>query len=256
MGSKVKKIGIKRQAGYLYFIDRHGDVSRTKMTKMTSSRRPVAEKVAKTSIQRRKGYLYYLDQEGDISKAQMTRNKGAHKRILSYKGKRKNKKNKFARSNLDFIASFYDKKKIEFLEKFTVFLSYSHKDKKQVQEINNYLKKKGISTWFDNDKLKGGDVWEKKIKKAIENCYLFVSFLSHNSVNERGYFQSEAKFSLDVWKKLPEGRPFIIPVELDKDVIIPESLKKFHIIKYTTKIKIKKELSETIKYHLEKALNH
>ncbi|MDD5492528.1 MAG: hypothetical protein PHV60_07620 [bacterium] len=33
MAEKVAKVGIKKQAGYLYFIDKQGDVSRAKMAR-------------------------------------------------------------------------------------------------------------------------------------------------------------------------------------------------------------------------------
>ena len=31
MSEKVAKVGIKKEAGYLYFVDRAGDISRAKM---------------------------------------------------------------------------------------------------------------------------------------------------------------------------------------------------------------------------------
>jgi hypothetical protein len=33
MAEKVMKCGIKKQAGYLYFIDKQGDISRAKMAR-------------------------------------------------------------------------------------------------------------------------------------------------------------------------------------------------------------------------------
>ena len=33
MAEKVKKVGIKREAGYLYFVDKQGDISRAKMAR-------------------------------------------------------------------------------------------------------------------------------------------------------------------------------------------------------------------------------
>lgn len=33
MAEKVMKCGIKKQSGYLYFIDKHGDISRAKMAR-------------------------------------------------------------------------------------------------------------------------------------------------------------------------------------------------------------------------------
>ncbi|KAF0132543.1 MAG: hypothetical protein FD145_1630 [Candidatus Saganbacteria bacterium] len=31
MAEKVKKVGVKKEEGYLYFVDKQGDISRAKM---------------------------------------------------------------------------------------------------------------------------------------------------------------------------------------------------------------------------------
>ncbi len=33
MAEKVKKVGIEKESGYLYFVDKHGDISRAKMAR-------------------------------------------------------------------------------------------------------------------------------------------------------------------------------------------------------------------------------
>lgn len=33
MAEKVAKVGIKKVRGYLYFVDKHGDISRAKMAR-------------------------------------------------------------------------------------------------------------------------------------------------------------------------------------------------------------------------------
>lgn len=39
MAEKVAKVGIKKQRGYLYFIDKQGDISRAKMARGGQRRR-------------------------------------------------------------------------------------------------------------------------------------------------------------------------------------------------------------------------
>jgi len=69
----------------LYFIDKQGDVSRTKAARGGKKRgRP--EKVAKVGIRKESGYLYFLDSDGDVSRAQMVSG-GAKKK--SRKSKRR-----------------------------------------------------------------------------------------------------------------------------------------------------------------------
>jgi len=72
MAQKIMKVGIKRQKGYLYYIDKHGDVSCAKMAR-GSKKGGSPKKVSKCGIKRKEGYLYFIDKQGDISCAKMKR---------------------------------------------------------------------------------------------------------------------------------------------------------------------------------------
>jgi len=79
MATKVCKCGIKRQKGYLYYIDKRGDVS---MAKMAPGRKKGGspKKVVKCGIKRKKGYLYFVDKKGDVSMAKMVRGRKKRRR--------------------------------------------------------------------------------------------------------------------------------------------------------------------------------
>ncbi|HAH06243.1 MAG TPA: hypothetical protein DCM05_06900 [Elusimicrobia bacterium] len=70
MAECVEKCGIKREAGYLYYIDKSGDVSRAKMAR-GGKKGGKPEKVQKVGLKKASGYLYYLDKKGNISRAKM-----------------------------------------------------------------------------------------------------------------------------------------------------------------------------------------
>jgi hypothetical protein len=70
MAEKVQKVGVERQTGFLYYIDKQGDVSRAKMARGGKAGGK-SEKVAKVGLKKEKGFLYYLDKKGDISRAKM-----------------------------------------------------------------------------------------------------------------------------------------------------------------------------------------
>ena len=72
MAEKLVKLGIKRQKGYLYYIDKQGDVSAAKMAR-GKQKGGSPKKVAKCGIKRKEGYLYFLDKKGDVSCAKMKR---------------------------------------------------------------------------------------------------------------------------------------------------------------------------------------
>ena len=72
MAQKVEKAGVKREDGYLYYIDKQGDVSRAKMAR-GGKKGGKPEKVKKVGLKKEKGYLYFLDKQGDVSRAKMAR---------------------------------------------------------------------------------------------------------------------------------------------------------------------------------------
>lgn len=79
MAEKVAKVGVKKQEGYLYFVDKHGNVSRAKMSRGGRKKGKAAiSVVAKVGVKKKKGYLYFIDKHGDISMAKMSR--GGRKR--------------------------------------------------------------------------------------------------------------------------------------------------------------------------------
>ena len=72
MSEKVAKAGIKREKGYLYYLDKQGDVSRAKMAR-GGKKGGAPTKVKKVGVKRKPGYLYFIDKQGDVSKAKMAR---------------------------------------------------------------------------------------------------------------------------------------------------------------------------------------
>jgi hypothetical protein len=69
---KVAKLGVTRESGYLYFIDKDGDVSRSVMARGANKKKG-SKKVAKAGVKKQAGYLYFLDKKGDISRVKMAR---------------------------------------------------------------------------------------------------------------------------------------------------------------------------------------
>jgi len=72
MAEKVAKVGVKKERGYLYFVDKNGDVSRATMARGRKAKKGT-EKVAKSGVKKEKGYLYFVDKDGDVSRAKMAR---------------------------------------------------------------------------------------------------------------------------------------------------------------------------------------
>ena len=74
MAEKVAKVGVKKESGYLYFIDKKGNVARAKMSRGGRKKgKAKVEVVAKSGVSKKSGYLYFIDKQGDVSAAKMAR---------------------------------------------------------------------------------------------------------------------------------------------------------------------------------------
>jgi hypothetical protein len=108
-----------------------------------------------------------------------------------------------------------------------IFLCHASEDKSQVDQYYRRLKELGFKPWLDKKDLLPGQNWRVEIPKAIKASDFVLIFLSHRSVQKRGYVQKEFKLALEVLDEIPSGRVFIIPVRLD-DCQIPEEFQDLH----------------------------
>ena len=74
MAEKVKSTGVTKESGFLYYLDKNGDVARSKMAR-GADKGGNAEVVEKCGVSRESGWLYFIDKDGDVSKAKMARGK-------------------------------------------------------------------------------------------------------------------------------------------------------------------------------------
>ena len=54
MAEKVAKVGVKKQRGYLYFVDKQGDISRAKMARGGKKKKVAKKKVVKRKVAKKK----------------------------------------------------------------------------------------------------------------------------------------------------------------------------------------------------------
>lgn len=73
MASKVAKVGVKKEDGWLYYLDKKGNVSRAKMGRGRKPSKVKPQMVAKVGVKREEGFLYFIDKQGDVSKAKLSR---------------------------------------------------------------------------------------------------------------------------------------------------------------------------------------
>ncbi len=73
MATKVTKVGIKKEEGWLYFLDKKGNISRAKMGRGRKGSKTKPQVVVKLGTKRKTGFLYFIDKQGDLSCAKMSR---------------------------------------------------------------------------------------------------------------------------------------------------------------------------------------
>jgi TolB-like protein/Flp pilus assembly protein TadD len=97
-----------------------------------------------------------------------------------------------------------------------VFLSYAREDSAGAQRIADALRSQGAEVWFDQSELRGGDVWDKAIRRQIKECALFMPIISaRTQARGEGYFRLEWKLAVERTHLMAEGVPFLTPVVID-----------------------------------------
>ena len=76
MAEVVKHTSVSKEPGYLYYLDKDGDVSRTKMARGGKKTGAGPEKVKIAGVSRDEGYLYFIDKGGNVARAEMARGRG------------------------------------------------------------------------------------------------------------------------------------------------------------------------------------
>jgi len=102
-----------------------------------------------------------------------------------------------------------------------VFISYSHRDKKFVKKLAGELENENIESWWDFDRLKGGQDWQKEIERGIKQCDFFLVTLTPDGVDSE-WVGNEITYAILAQK-------MIIPLHLKKCDIPIGLIKKQYI---------------------------
>ncbi len=114
-----------------------------------------------------------------------------------------------------------------------VFISYAREDLPAVQQIKAALDAAGVVTWFDMDRLEGGDDYDRKIQRNIARCSYFIPIVSATTQRRlEGYFRREWSYALDRVRNMADGAMFILPVSIDAttgaEARVPDKFKELH----------------------------
>ena len=97
-----------------------------------------------------------------------------------------------------------------------VSLSYASQDAEAARCICDALRAGGIEVWFDQSELRGGDAWDRQIRKQIHDCALFIPIISATTQGRtEGYFRREWKLAVDRTHDMADDTPYLLPVIID-----------------------------------------
>jgi len=112
-----------------------------------------------------------------------------------------------------------------------VFISYSRTDLEAVKLLKSGLDEAGVVTWFDLDRLEGGDSYADKIHNNIKGCTYFIPVISTKMLERsEAFFWIEWKWALQRMMRMAPGAIFVLPVIIDDTnpghLRIPEEFKE------------------------------
>src|SRR5262245_46945145 len=101
----------------------------------------------------------------------------------------------------------------------TVFISYSHSDRKFVNELVDKLQKSGVGIWIDQWQIKVGDSITGKINEGIGVSDFLVVVLSKASVSSK--WVKEELNAATIRNIEEDKHAFILPVLIEATEIPP-----------------------------------
>ena len=115
-----------------------------------------------------------------------------------------------------------------------VFISYAREDLAAVQKLKAGLDAAGIRTWFDLERLEGGDDYDRKIQRNISRCSYFIPVVSATTERRlEGYFRREWSYAIDRTRNMADDALFIMPVVIDpidqSAARVPDRFKSLHM---------------------------
>lgn len=117
-----------------------------------------------------------------------------------------------------------------------IFISYAREDLPAVQRLKAALDAAGLVTWFDLDRLEGGDDYDRKIRANIARCSYFLPVISATTQRrQEAYFRREWSYAVDRARNMADGAVFVLPTCIDDtaeaEALVPELFRALHIVR-------------------------
>lgn len=81
-----------------------------------------------------------------------------------------------------------------------VFISYAHEDRYIALPLFERLHAAGVNVWIDEEKLEGGAEYEQRIRRAINNCQVFMPILSSQVKDDMSNGKADGRWYQQEWQ--------------------------------------------------------
>ncbi len=110
----------------------------------------------------------------------------------------------------------------------TVFLSYTHTDRKAVEKLKQALEVlNNVTCWYDSEKLFSGDNFETKITESIRDADIFIPLISSNSLSQQDRYVYDEWFQAYTFSKVRRDK-YLMPIVIDDADLNNSIVKKFY----------------------------
>jgi hypothetical protein len=125
-----------------------------------------------------------------------------------------------------------------------VFVSYAQEDKDVAQALARKLNARGISTWLDTEKIRGGENWDENLRQAIDTSRLCIVLVSDKTTPPAAKMSREwATIQDSTWRRSDLS---VCPILLDDDVAVPRFLRRWQGLRLSRKAEDIDEAVENI----------
>jgi hypothetical protein len=121
-----------------------------------------------------------------------------------------------SRTGID-VMTINDKKIKKNKKESAVFLCHNSEDKPLIRKINELLEAEGISTWFDEEKEKPGELWQDKLENEINTISKACVFVGQNGIGPWHHHEIRAIINEFIQKGCR-----VIPVILQDATTVPK----------------------------------
>ena len=98
----------------------------------------------------------------------------------------------------------------------SIFLSYASQDREAARSLRDALAASGLTVWYDENELGGGDAWDQKIRRQIRECTYFMPVISaQTEARQEGYFRREWRLAVERTLDMADDVAFLLPVVID-----------------------------------------